>query len=75
MIKTGLFPPFFSLLCELSRIGRKGSLNSAGGFIWEMVKTPTTQPQPNLNLVGFDKIITLHIPHPTPPPQELYFYQ
>ena len=26
----------------------------------------TTQPQPNLNLVGFDTIITLHHPtHPT----------
>ena len=23
----------------------------------------TTQPKPNLNLVGFDKIITLHTPH------------
>ena len=23
----------------------------------------TTQPQPNLNLVGFDMIITLHTPH------------
>ena len=32
-----------------------------------------TQPQPNLNLVGFDMIIavhtTTHLPH-----QELYFY-
>ena len=39
----------------------------------------TTQPQPNLYLVGFDTIITLHTPHPThpphPTPQELYFYQ
>ena len=25
----------------------------------------TTQLQPNLNLVGFDTIITLHTPHPT----------
>ena len=31
-----------------------------------IVKT-TTQPQPNLNPVGFDMIITLHTPHPTPP--------
>ena len=31
----------------------------------------TTQPQPNLNLVGFDTIITFH----THPPPELYFYQ
>ena len=31
-----------------------------------------TQPQPNLNLLGFDTIITLHTPHPQPtPPQEL----
>ena len=28
----------------------------------------TTQPQPNLNLVGFDTIITLHTPHPPPTP-------
>ena len=34
----------------------------------------TTQPQPNLNLVGFDTIITLHHPPPHPTPQELYFY-
>ena len=27
----------------------------------------TTQPQPNLNLVGFDTIITLHHPPPTHP--------
>ena len=27
----------------------------------------TNQPQPNLNLVGFDTIITLHTPHPPPP--------
>ena len=29
-----------------------------------------TQPQPNLNPVGFDMLITVHYP-----PQELYFYQ
>ena len=34
----------------------------------------TTQPQPNLNLVGFDMIITLHTHHHHHP-QELYFYQ
>ena len=35
-----------------------------------------TTTQPNLNLVGFDTIITLHPPtHHHPPPQELYFYQ
>ena len=28
----------------------------------------TTQPQPNLNPVGFDTIITLHPPPPPPPP-------
>ena len=33
----------------------------------------TTQPKPNLNLVGYDTIITLH--PPPHPPQELYFYQ
>ena len=27
-----------------------------------------TQPKPNLKLVGFDTIITLHHPPPTPPP-------
>ena len=27
----------------------------------------TTQPQSNLNLVGFDTIITLHHHHPPPP--------
>ena len=36
----------------------------------------TTQPQANLNLVGFDTIIILHTPPTHPPPhQELYFYQ
>ena len=37
----------------------------------------TSQPQPNLNLLGFDTIIPLHTPHPptTRPHQELYFYQ
>ena len=30
----------------------------------------TTQPQPKLNLVGFDTMITLHKPHHHPP-QEL----
>ena len=34
----------------------------------------TTQPQLNLNLVGFDMIITLHTHHHHHP-QELYFYQ
>ena len=32
----------------------------------DIVKTPT-QPQLNLNLVGFDMIITLHQPPPHPP--------
>ena len=36
----------------------------------------TTQPQPNLNLVGFDTIITFHTTPqpPTTTPPELYFY-
>ena len=43
----------------------------------ENCQTPTlTTTQPNLNLVGFNTIITLHPPtHHHPPPQELYFYQ
>ena len=32
----------------------------------------TTQPKPNLNLVGFDMIITLHHHHHHPTHQELY---
>ena len=44
--------------------------SSESGFVWfaslDFCQNPnltTTQPQPNLNLVGFDMIITLH--HPT----------